>query len=270
MKKQLAVVHNTLGLVELKKKNISPAIKQFKEAVELNPNFAEARMNLAALSLNNRDYNDRGGELPAVLKLQPKNFEAAIGLGVALRGNKKIDEAEAQYNAAKSSTRRRAPATSTSACSTRSTRTARSRRCRRRRTTTASSSATPSGGTPDSLKREAEKRIKDIDEIYVALDEAAKMQAEAEEMQKKAEEQQKKMEEQMKKQEEAEKKKALPTRPLPRQASGRRQGRCCRGRRHGRGRRPLRRRRRQGRERRAGDGDKPPPAKRAARRRSKD
>ena len=56
MKKQLAVVHNTLGLVELKKKNISPAIKQFKEAVSLNPNFAEARLNLAALSLNNRDY----------------------------------------------------------------------------------------------------------------------------------------------------------------------------------------------------------------------
>ena len=47
MKKQLAVVHNTFGLVELKKKNISPAIKQFKEAVQLNPNFAEARMNLA-------------------------------------------------------------------------------------------------------------------------------------------------------------------------------------------------------------------------------
>ena len=36
MKKQLAIVHNTMGLVELKKKNISPAIKQFKEAVTLN------------------------------------------------------------------------------------------------------------------------------------------------------------------------------------------------------------------------------------------
>ena len=55
--------------------------------------------------------------------------------------------------------------------------------------------------TPDGLKREAEKRIKDIDEIYVALDEAAKMQAEAEEMQRKAEAQQKEMEEKMKKQE---------------------------------------------------------------------
>src|SRR5678809_975368 len=94
MKKQLAVVHNTLGLVELKKKNISPAIKQFKEAVGLNPNFAEARMNLASLSLNNRDYNTAEENFKAVLKLQPKNFEASIGLGVALRGNKKIEEAE--------------------------------------------------------------------------------------------------------------------------------------------------------------------------------
>src|SRR5262245_19270293 len=79
MKKQLAVVHNTLGLVELKKKNISPAIKQFKEAVELNPNFAEARMNLAALSLNNRDYVTAEANFRAVGKLQPRHFEAPIG-----------------------------------------------------------------------------------------------------------------------------------------------------------------------------------------------
>ena len=57
MKKHLAVTYNTLGLVELKKKNISPAIQNFKKAVGLNPNLAEARLNLAALSLNNRDYN---------------------------------------------------------------------------------------------------------------------------------------------------------------------------------------------------------------------
>src|SRR3954462_12027153 len=69
MKKQLAIVHNTLGLVELKKKNISPAIKQFKEAVQLNSNFAEARMNLAALSLNNRDYVTAEENFRGVLKL---------------------------------------------------------------------------------------------------------------------------------------------------------------------------------------------------------
>ena len=100
MKKQLAVVHNTLGLVELKKKNISPAIKQFKDAVALDGTFAEARLNLAALSLNNRDYATAEENFREALKMQPKNYEAAIGLGVALRGNKKIDDAETQYLAA--------------------------------------------------------------------------------------------------------------------------------------------------------------------------
>jgi hypothetical protein len=39
----LAVVHNTLGLVELKKKNISPAIKQFKEAGQPQPELRPRR-----------------------------------------------------------------------------------------------------------------------------------------------------------------------------------------------------------------------------------
>ena len=63
---------DSLGLVELKKKNISPAIKQFKEAVALDPSFAEARLNLAALSLNNRDYNTAEENFREALKLQPK------------------------------------------------------------------------------------------------------------------------------------------------------------------------------------------------------
>ena len=134
--------------------------------------------------------------------MQPKNYEAAIGLGVALRGNKKIDEAEAQYNAAQKLDSANPssyfnlgllyqdykggekPVAAEGPGVLPAVPLARS-----------------NGSTPDTLKREAEKRIKDIDEIYVALAEAAKMQAEAEEMQKKAEEQQKKMEEEMKKQE---------------------------------------------------------------------
>src|SRR3954462_10876748 len=68
MKKELAVVYNTLGLVELKKKNISPAIGQFKKAVAMNPKLAEARLNLAVLSLNNRDYNTAEENFKAVLE----------------------------------------------------------------------------------------------------------------------------------------------------------------------------------------------------------
>ena len=54
-------------------------------------------MNLAALSLNYRDYPTAEENFRAVLKAQPNNYDAAIGLGVALRGNRKFDEAEQQY-----------------------------------------------------------------------------------------------------------------------------------------------------------------------------
>jgi len=205
MKKQLAVVHNTLGLVELKKKNISPAIKQFKEAVGLNPNFAEARMNLASLSLNNRDYLTAEENFKAVLKLQPKNFEASIGLGVALRGNKKIEEAETQYNSAKGLDPSQGASYFNLGLLYQEYKDGQKPALQKAQEYYRQFLGHASGGTSQSLVKEAEKRIKDIDEIYVALAEAAKMQAEAEEMQKKAEAQQKEMEEKMKQQEAAEK-----------------------------------------------------------------
>ena len=201
MKRELAVVYNTLGLVELKKKNISPAIGQFKKAVGMNPKLAEARLNLAVLSLNNRDYNTAEENFRAVLELQPKNFEAAIGLGVALRGNKKIDEAETQYNTAE----KLDPSSPWSYFNLgllyQDYKDGQKPALHKAQDYYRQFLGHTNDKTPDSFKRDAEKRIKDIDEIYVALDEAAKMQAEAEAMQKKAEEQQKQMEEQMKKQE---------------------------------------------------------------------
>jgi Flp pilus assembly protein TadD len=205
MKKQLAVVYNTLGLIELKKKNISPAIKNFKQAVGLNDRFAEARMNLAALSLNNRDYKTAEESFRAVLQLQPKNYEASIGLGVALRGNKKIDDAEAQYNAAQKLDPSNASSYFNLGLLYQDYKDGQKPALHKAQDYYRQFLSHVGGNTPDNFKREAEKRIKDIDEIYVALDEAAKMQAEAEEMQRKAEEQQKKMEEEMKKMEEKEK-----------------------------------------------------------------
>jgi len=204
MKKQLAVVHNTLGLVELKKKNISPAIKQFKEAVSLNPNFAEARLNLAALSLNNRDYMTAEENFRAAIKLQPKNFEASIGLGVALRGNKKIEEAEAQYNTARGLDPSQGASYFNLGLLYQEYKDGQKPSLQKAQDYYKQFLGHASGSS-GSLVKEAEKRIKDIDEIYVALEEAAKMQAESEAMQKKAEEQQKKMEEEMKKMEAQEK-----------------------------------------------------------------
>jgi Tfp pilus assembly protein PilF len=205
MKKQLAVVYNTLGLVDLKKKNISPAIQNFKKAVGLNASFAEARLNLAALSLNNRDYNTAEENFRTVLQLLPKNYEASIGLGVALRGNKKIDEAETQYKAAQHLDPSNPASYFNLGLLYQDYKDGQKPVLHTAQDYYRQFLSHVNGSTPESLKREAEKRIKDIDEIYVALDEAAKMQAEAEEMQRKAEAQQKEMEEKMKQQEAAEK-----------------------------------------------------------------
>jgi tetratricopeptide (TPR) repeat protein len=204
MKENLALVYNTLGLVDLKRKRISPAIGQFKKAVEMNANLAEARLNLAALSLNNRDYKTAEDNFRAVIKLQPKNYEASIGLGVALRGNKKIDEAEAQYNAAKKLDPSNPASYFNLGLLYQDYKGGDKPVLQEAQKYYRDFLSHASSTTPEGLRREAEKRIKDIDEIYVALAEAAKMQAEAEAMQKKAEEQQKKMEEEMKKQEAAE------------------------------------------------------------------
>jgi tetratricopeptide (TPR) repeat protein len=204
MKENLALVFNTMGLVELKRKKISPAIGQFKKAVEMNPKLAEARLNLAALSLNNRDYKTAEENFRAVLGMQPKNYEAAIGLGVALRGNKKIDEAEAQYNVAQKLDSSNPASYFNLGLLYQDYKGGDKPVLQKAQEYYRQFLGKVNDKTPDSLRRDAEKRIKDIDEIYVALAEAAKMQAEAEEMQRKAEEQQKKMEEEMKKMEAAE------------------------------------------------------------------
>jgi tetratricopeptide (TPR) repeat protein len=201
MKINLAVVHNTLGLVELKRKNISPAITQFRKAVEMNPGFSEARLNLAALSLNNRDYKTAEENFRAVLQAQPKNYEAAIGLGVALRGGKKIEEAETQYNEAQKLDPQNPSSYFNLGLLYQEYKDGQKPTLQKAQGYYRQFLSKAGGSTPEGLQKEAQKRIKDIDEIYVALEEAAKMQAEAEEMQRKSEEQQKQMEEQMKKQE---------------------------------------------------------------------
>jgi tetratricopeptide (TPR) repeat protein len=126
--------------------------------------------------------------------MQPKNYEASIGLGVALRGNKKIDDAENQYKAAQKLDSSNPSSYFNLGLLYQDYKDGQKPALHqaqdyyRQFLSHDDRDARP-------LKREAEKRIKDIDEIYVALDEAAKMQAEAEEMQRKAEEQQKQMEE---------------------------------------------------------------------------
>jgi len=213
MKKAVAVVYNTLGMIALSKKNYTEAIKNYSRAVEADPALFEARLNLAALSLKFRNYEIAESNLREVLKAQPKNYEAIIGLGVALRGEKKFDEAEAEYNRARQQNPERSESYFNLGVLYQEYKGSSDKPMLQKAQTYyrdyLSRTQSPK------MKKDAEKRIKDIDETFAALIEAEKMMKEAEDMQKKAEAQQKAMEEQMKKQEaddkareEADKKKA--------------------------------------------------------------
>lgn len=202
MKQQLALVFNTMGLVDLKKKNVTGAIANFRRAIDQDPSLNEARMNLAAVSLNFRDYKTAEENFRAVLSSQPKNFEAAIGLGVALRGGKKIDEAEQQYLAAQKIDPQNMEPAYNLGLLYQDYKGGERASLQKAQQYYRDFLSRVSAGTPK-LRKDAEKRIKDIDEMFKALDEAEKLQKEAEEMQRKAEEQQKKMEEEMKKQDAA-------------------------------------------------------------------
>ena len=212
MKKAVAVVYNTLGMISLSKKNYTEAIKNYTRAVEADPALYEARLNLAALSLKFRNYDIAEKNLREVLKAQSKNYEAIIGLGVALRGNKKFDEAEVEYNRARQMEPNRPEAYFNLGILYQEYKGGSDKPMLQKAQGYYRDylSRTQSPKT----KKDAEKRIKDIDETFAALKEAEQMMKEAEEMQRKAEAQQKAMEEQMKKQDaddkarvEAEKKK---------------------------------------------------------------
>jgi len=206
MKKAVAVVYNTLGMISLSKKNYTEAIKNYTRAVEFDPSLYEARLNLAALSLKFRNYDIAEQNLREVLKAKPKNYEAVIGLGVALRGNKKFDEAEAEYNRARQMEPQRPEAYFNLGVLYQEYKGGSDKPMLQKAQgyyrDYLSRSQSPK------MRKDAEKRIKDIDETFAALVEAEKMMKEAEDMQRKAEAQQKAMEEQMKKQDADEKAKA--------------------------------------------------------------
>jgi len=203
MKKAVAVVYNTLGMISLSKKNYTEAIKNYTRAVSTDPDLYEARLNLAALSLKFRNYDVAEQNLRAVLNAQPKNYEAVIGLGVALRGNRKFDEAEAEYNKAKNMQPQRPEAYFNLGILYQEYKGGSDKPMLQKAQGYYRDFLSRSHSSK--MRKDAEKRIKDIDDTFAALKEAEQMMKEAEEMQRKAEAQQKLMEEQMKKQEAAEK-----------------------------------------------------------------
>ena len=97
-----APLENARGLYFLHKNNLTEALTHFQKAVELDPNFSEARMNVGLITLGFRKYDVAKDQFQHVLDLKAKDdlYDATIGLGIAERGLNDLDGAEATYKKA--------------------------------------------------------------------------------------------------------------------------------------------------------------------------
>jgi tetratricopeptide (TPR) repeat protein len=98
-----APIYNTLGLILLRQKEVTPALAKFRKAVALDNAFKEANMNIGAITLNFRDYKSAETAFEKVLAQNPDKkmkMDALVGLGVAYRGQRKFTQAMTKYKAA--------------------------------------------------------------------------------------------------------------------------------------------------------------------------
>jgi Tfp pilus assembly protein PilF len=88
---RFAPLHNTAGLVEVELGNLSRASAAFDEARRLDPKLVEAHLNFAALNLSVRGFAKAEEAYRAALAVRPDDYDARVGLALAIRGQ--IDDA---------------------------------------------------------------------------------------------------------------------------------------------------------------------------------
>jgi tetratricopeptide (TPR) repeat protein len=79
-------IHNTAGLIQVELGNINSAVQSFKTAADLDPGFFEAQMNYAAVNLSFRGFKNAEEAYKAALKIKPNDYDAHLGLALAIRG----------------------------------------------------------------------------------------------------------------------------------------------------------------------------------------
>ncbi|MDP9151262.1 MAG: hypothetical protein M3O36_15150, partial [Myxococcota bacterium] len=81
-----APIHNTSGLILNELGQVNTAVKEFQAAAQLDPHFFEAQMNLAAINLSFRGFDKAEAAYRKALEMHPNEYDAHLGLALALRG----------------------------------------------------------------------------------------------------------------------------------------------------------------------------------------
>lgn len=79
-------IQNALALVSMKRHRDQEAFERFDRASELDPDFLDARFNVASVLIDAGDYARARTELEAVVAKRPGDMSAVVALGVAFRG----------------------------------------------------------------------------------------------------------------------------------------------------------------------------------------
>jgi tetratricopeptide (TPR) repeat protein len=88
---------NNIGVAFMEQYKHEDAVKQFKQALELDPNFAAARINLALAYFYLNDSRAAVEEARAGVKLAPDSPYAHYALAAALKNEKLYDESLAEF-----------------------------------------------------------------------------------------------------------------------------------------------------------------------------
>ena len=92
-----AEAHNNLGIALFQKGELGPAIAQGQEAVALNPNYAEAHNSLGNYLLTKGQLDGAVLEYQQAVEIKPNYAEAHYNLGIALFKKGQVDEAIEQF-----------------------------------------------------------------------------------------------------------------------------------------------------------------------------
>ena len=81
-----APIHNTAGLIQNELGQINGAVGEFAQAAKLDSRFFEAQMNYAGVNLSFRGFEQAQNAYKKALELHPNDYDAHLGLALALRG----------------------------------------------------------------------------------------------------------------------------------------------------------------------------------------
>ncbi|MBC7792537.1 MAG: tetratricopeptide repeat protein [Clostridia bacterium] len=90
-------LHYTLAQILFQKNDLPGGVNQLKLAVAADPNLTKVRGQLADIALQYRDYGNASQNFEAIVKQQPQNNAAKIGLAVSYKGLGRYDQSEKLY-----------------------------------------------------------------------------------------------------------------------------------------------------------------------------